>query len=131
MNKYSLRCQQGVGLVEVLVTILILGTSLLAIAALQTRSLQQNHSSYVRTQANILAYDLIEQVRMASPAPPGAIVVPAAGTVSAAILAALPNGSGSLVCDVSRLCTTTITWDENVGTNANGTSSTFIYKASL
>jgi type IV pilus assembly protein PilV len=114
----------------VLVTILILGTSLLAIAALQTRSLQQHHSSYVRTQANILAYDLMDQIRIASPKPPGTLVVPAAATVSATILAALPNGSGTLDC-AARLCTATITWDESVGTNVNGTRSTFIFIASL
>ena len=56
--------QQGAGLIEVLVTVLILGTSLLALAALQSRSLQYNHSAYLRSQANILAYDILDRVRI-------------------------------------------------------------------
>lgn len=55
---------KGVGLIEVLVTLLLLSTSLLAIATLQTRSLQFNQSAYLRSQANILAYDIIDRMRV-------------------------------------------------------------------
>lgn len=55
---------KGVGLIEVLVTVLLLATSLLAIATLQTRSLQFNQSAYLRSQANILAYDIIDRMRV-------------------------------------------------------------------
>lgn len=55
---------KGVGLIEVLVTVLLLATSLLAIATLQTRSLQYSQSAYLRSQANILAYDIIDLMRV-------------------------------------------------------------------
>ena len=55
---------KGVGLIEVLVTVLLLATSLLAIATLQTRSLQYNQSAYLRSQANILVYDIIDRMRV-------------------------------------------------------------------
>lgn len=55
--------QRGVGLLEVLIAVLILSVSLLAIASLQTRSLQYNQSAYVRSQINILAYDIFDRIR--------------------------------------------------------------------
>src|SRR5690625_6652352 len=55
---------RGVGLIEVLVTLIILSTALLTLTALQTRSLQFNHSAYLRSQANNFAYDILERVRI-------------------------------------------------------------------
>lgn len=129
MKSFAMKRQQGVGLLEVLVTVLILGTSLLAIAGLQARSLEQNHNAYLRTQANILAYDLIDRVRMASPQPPAALVVPSTEAIAAAT-AVLPGGTGNLNCS-NRLCTLTLTWYENAGTDEGGESSTFTYTTSL
>jgi type IV pilus assembly protein PilV len=56
--------QRGVGLIEVMVALLVLSISLLAIASLQTRSLQYNQSAYWRSQANIFAYDIIDRIRL-------------------------------------------------------------------
>ena len=55
--------QQGVGFLEVLVSLLVLSISLLAIAGLQSRALHYNHSAYVRSQMNILAYDMLDRIR--------------------------------------------------------------------
>ena len=55
--------QRGVGLIEVLITVIILSIGLLGVAALQARSLQENQSAVLRTQANILAYDILERMR--------------------------------------------------------------------
>ena len=55
--------QAGVGLLEVLIAVLILSVSLLAVASLQSRSLQYNQSAYVRSQVNILAYDIFDRIR--------------------------------------------------------------------
>src|SRR5690625_2050477 len=54
---------RGVGLIEVLVTLIILSTALLTLTALQTRSLQFNHSAYLRSQANNFAYDILDRDR--------------------------------------------------------------------
>jgi type IV pilus assembly protein PilV len=56
--------QSGVGLIEVLVALLILSISLLSIASLQTRSLQFNQSAYWRSQANVLAADVLDNMRV-------------------------------------------------------------------
>ncbi|WP_339897161.1 type IV pilus modification protein PilV [uncultured Gilvimarinus sp.] len=105
----SFKQQTGVGLVEVLVTVLILSTALMALAALQTRSLQYNSSAYLRSQANVIAYDAIEQMRTASPAPSGggAVVEPDID----ALAALLPGGTGEIDC-AARVCTVSISWDE-------------------
>jgi len=53
----------GFTLVEVLVALLVLSIGLLGLAALQTTSLKYNTDSYFRTQATLLAYDIIDRMR--------------------------------------------------------------------
>lgn len=59
--------QGGFTLIEVLVALLVLSIGLLGLAALQTVSLKFNADSYTRTQATILAYDIVDRMR-ANPA---------------------------------------------------------------
>jgi type IV pilus assembly protein PilV len=59
--------QKGFGLIEVLITVVILGIGLLGLAGLQATGLNFNHSAYNRSQATILAYDIIDRMR-ANPA---------------------------------------------------------------
>ncbi len=54
---------RGFTLVEVLVSILVLGIGLLGLAGLQTTGLKSNHSANLRTQATLLAYDMADRVR--------------------------------------------------------------------
>lgn len=54
---------RGVGLVEILVTILVLAIGLLGVAGLQGVSTRNNHSAYLRTQATTLAYDIVDAMR--------------------------------------------------------------------
>jgi type IV pilus assembly protein PilV len=54
---------KGFSLVEVLVAVFVLAIGLLGLAGLQAKSLQFNHSAYQRTQATILAYDIIDRMR--------------------------------------------------------------------
>lgn len=56
--------QSGATLIEVVITVLVLATGLLAMGALQTRSLQYNQSAFMRSQANIFAYDIIDRIRL-------------------------------------------------------------------
>ncbi len=125
--------QRGVGLIEVLVAVLLMGTSLLAISALQVRSLQQNHEALIRTQANILAYDILERLRMASPMAPGALVLPAQDDMDDLAENLLPNGVVNLNCNAGRLCTITLTWSEFTRTedDADQQASTFTYSTRL
>lgn len=143
--------ESGFGLIEVLVTLFILSTSLLALAAMQTRSLQFNHSAYLRSQANIYAYDMLDRMRLNVDKLSSYEIAPAAFPLNTVVvispLAAadldawrmriasnLPNGTGGINCnDVdTHLCTITIVWDElNSSDQALEGTSQFSYTARL
>ncbi len=53
----------GYTLVEVLVALVVISIGLLGLAGLQVTALKQNQSAYMRSQATLLAYDLLERVR--------------------------------------------------------------------
>ena len=55
--------QSGATLIEVMVSVVILAIGLLGLAALQNTSLKLSYESYIRSQANFLAYDLIDRIR--------------------------------------------------------------------
>jgi type IV pilus assembly protein PilV len=92
--------QQGVSLVEILVTVLILSVGVLGLAGMQLRALRGSHSSVQRTQAVVLGQSLLELMRVDRqaalqgdynlPTGPGAsplCTLPAASAVSPASLA--------------------------------------------
>lgn len=53
----------GFSLLEAMVTAFVLAIGLLGMAGLQGRSLGSNHSSYLRSQAVIMAYDMMDRMR--------------------------------------------------------------------
>jgi len=55
--------QKGVGLIEILIAVLVLSIGFLGIAALQTKSLADNNSAMMRTQASIAAYSMFDAMR--------------------------------------------------------------------
>ena len=148
--------QRGIGLIEVLVTLLIMSTSLLALAALQTKSLQFNQGAYFRSQANIYAYDILDRIRINTSrlsdvrekiskytVEKAAFVesTPPTESMSAIdlyhwrknIASSLPNGKGAIDCDDDeRICEITIEWDElNNSDEDSEDKTTFSYKARL
>ncbi len=54
---------EGFSLLEVLIAIIIVSTGVLGIAGLQVMSLQNKTSALFRTQANQLAYDILDRAR--------------------------------------------------------------------
>ena len=58
---------QGVTLIEMLFTLLIISIGLLGLAGLQSRGQQFNHEAYIRTQATTLAYDMMDRMRANCP----------------------------------------------------------------
>lgn len=87
----------GFSLLEVLIALLILAVGLLGMASLMLHSMKSNQSSYQRTQASLLAYDMAERLRLnptiatagtnyviASTASPGSAVTCPSGTCTAA-----------------------------------------------
>ena len=119
------RHARGVTLIELLVTILVISIGLLGLAGMQTVSMQYNHSSYLRTHANNMAYDIADRMRAnRRPAMNGDYNIgleaapPAGGSVAAddlaewraAIAATLPNGTGSVTTNNDGKATIRIRW---------------------
>ena len=60
----GIRGASGTSLIEALVTIVLLSTSLLGLAMMQAQGFKFTSASYKRTQANFLAYDIIDKMRL-------------------------------------------------------------------
>lgn len=125
----SLKVQSGSTLIEIAITVLILATSLLAMATLQTRSLQFNHAAYMRSQANIYVYDIADRIRINRGAASNNIETyntayesTPSGTALAAndvtewranIARSLPQGKGEIACRrATRVCKISIKWSD-------------------
>lgn len=57
------RRNRGFSLLEVLVALLVLSIGLLGLAGMQAHSIRGNVNSYARSQATILAYDIVDRMR--------------------------------------------------------------------
>jgi type IV pilus assembly protein PilV len=57
------QAQTGMTLVEVLVTLVLISVGLLGVAALQLTTLKNTQESYVRSQAALLAADMLDRMR--------------------------------------------------------------------
>ncbi|MCS5563413.1 type IV pilus modification protein PilV [Marinobacter sp.] len=134
--------QAGIGLIEILVAVLVLGIGILGVASTQVVSMQMNSQSQNRSQAVMLAEDLLDRIR-ANPTNPGAYAlaqgdaqgadngacdtsfVAGNGNVTADDLQSWENNLACLLPDAERtvavngdVVTVTIDWDQN-DANAN------------
>ena len=57
------RLQRGVGMIEVLISMLVLSVGILNIAGLQTMAKKSNFNAIQRTSATVLAKDIVEKMR--------------------------------------------------------------------
>lgn len=57
------RGQRGFTLLEVLVALVVLSIGLLGLSGLQTSSLRNNHSAFLRSQATLLSTDIVDRMR--------------------------------------------------------------------
>ncbi len=122
--------QRGFSLVEVLVTMLVLSIGLLGIAALIITDIKNNQSAYARSQASMLANDIIDSMRAnralaeASPSPYALALDadPAGAGVAAddltawraAAASAMPSGRGAVSVDpLTRNVTVTLEWNDS------------------
>lgn len=57
---------RGVSLLEVLISLVLISIVLLGVAAMALTSMNENQSAYYRSQANVLAYDIADRIRLNS-----------------------------------------------------------------
>jgi len=150
INRLNARKQAGASLIEVLVTALILAVGLLGLAALQARSMQYNHASALRSQANVLSSDILDRMRVnhavalalgyniayGAAAPTGTSLVAVDLQQWKGVLrTALPNGDGAVNCTATAFCTISIQWQERAANEdvsaANRAFSEFTYTTRL
>lgn len=135
----SSRAVRGVGLVEVLVSVLVLSIGLLGIAAMQATALRNSQSSLERSQGIVHVYTILDAMR----ANPNGV---AAGAYNMAMTCTPPSAGGSvaasdrsewitnlqnnlgpaacgLVNCAAGVCTITVQWDDSRGTSGSTTQS--------
>ncbi|OMG66869.1 type IV pilus modification protein PilV [Stutzerimonas balearica] len=146
--------EAGATLIEVLVAVLVLSVGLLGLAGLQMKAMQSNHSAYYRSQATVLAYDIIDRMRAnRADALNGVYDLPltneecdpelaASGTLAqrdkaewlnslSCLLSADARGS---VIRNGRLFTVSVEWNDNRGRIDNAAANereTFVYRTQL
>lgn len=132
------------GLIEILIAVLVLGTALLTLTSLQSKSLQFNQSAYLRSQANILAYDIIDRIRINSKETNQYDVLFTASSPTGtslrekdikawldALASALPQGDGQLSCNNS-ICKVEVQWNEQTsGVNNSDVTANLSYTVQL
>ena len=74
-------------MMEVLISVLILAIGLLGVASLQLWGLRYNQSAYLRSQATIVAYDIVDRMR----ANPNGVAAGYYNTISSASLPSDPG----------------------------------------
>ncbi len=119
------RRDHGFGMLEVLVAVLVLSVGLLGLAGLQASSVRNTHSAYLRSQASILAYDMLDRMRAnAAAIESGAYTVGLGGTGNGGLATrdltlwqntidrTLPNGDGQIGLAANNQVTITVQWDD-------------------
>ncbi|HNT38294.1 MAG TPA: type IV pilus modification protein PilV [Rubrivivax sp.] len=130
------RKQRGVGLIEVLVSVVVAGIGLLGAAALQASALRNNQGAYERTQTTILTQDIFDAMRANL-----AGVITGAYNSGGWVCSAPTNASlassdvgrwivnlqrqinssacGQIACTAARDCTVQVRWDDSRATDGD------------
>jgi len=127
------RRNEGLTLIEALITLLVLTLGLLGVAGMMAHSLKNNHSSYLRSQATVLAYDIADRMRANRAAVETKAYALALGKDplssgiaqqdlldwQAALARFLPSGTGAVACGADGappfVCRITVQWDDSRG----------------
>ena len=122
--------------------LLVLSIGLVGLAALQLNSLRFNHSAFLRTQSTVLAYDIIDSMRVNRDKARDGVYNVSTGSCTtcstnalantdlvrwkASLAVSLPAGDGSvstlLATGATRVVQVTVQWAENRG-DISGTQS--------
>lgn len=129
-DKPSAKQQRGVGLIEVLISLLLLSLCLLGMAALQASTLRNNQSAQSRSMATIMTASITESMRANVTAARGGEYNmslcgdPSVETMAAddliAWTGALRRAIGNTACGgiscTGRQCDVTVQWDDSRAT---------------
>jgi type IV pilus assembly protein PilV len=125
------RSMRGVGLIEVMIAVLIMGIGLLGIAAMQATTLRNSQSSVERSQAVVQTYTILDSMRANLDAARNNLynigltcTVPAGGTLitndQRFWLQTVQANLGTTACGqiecASNACKITLQWDDSRGT---------------
>jgi type IV pilus assembly protein PilV len=116
---FSRKSAAGFTLVEVLVALVVLSIGLLGIASLQVSSLRWNHGASKRSQATLLAYDILDRMR-ANPIAARAGAYSSGGTPTTLSTSDLSQWSSNITAVLGPGATGTVG-----APNASGTSAWF------
>lgn len=127
--------QQGISLIEVLITVLVLSVGLLGLAGLQLTSLRNNQSAMERSVGIVQSYSIIEAIRadpdsakssrfnIALDSEPAGNTFPANSLTlwREQLKANLGSDAvGAVSCNSTR-CTIIVQWNDSRGTNGSAT----------
>lgn len=131
--------QQGFSLIEVMVTMLIVGIGLLGIAGIIVTNMKNTHSSYARSQASALVNDIVDRMRAnrsvaesaaapyqlpfgATPSPATGVPADDLGAWKKSVEASLPAGAGAVEFNSANgNVTVTVQWDDRRATGNGST----------
>jgi len=134
-NHYGRRAaNRGVGLIEVLIAVLVMGVGFLGIAALQATTLRNSQSSLERSQAVVQTYAILDAMRAnVEVARIGGYnlnrtcTLPTGGTLVTddwrswieALHGSLGGGACGTISCVDRMCEITVEWDDSRGSGGD------------
>lgn len=122
------RNRAGFSMLEVLIALVVLSIGLLGLAGLQAYGMKANHGAYMRSQASLLSYEILDSIRAnRNAAIDGDYDITLnqnqlGGTGQAAsdvnswrddLDETLPAGRGSISVDPQNVITIVIEWDES------------------
>jgi type IV pilus assembly protein PilV len=141
LRRHHGSAQRGVALLEVLIAFFVLSIGLLGLAAMQMKTLQFNQGAYQRSQATILANDMLDRMRanrvaaLADDYEVGAFSSTGSGTGLpgtdlstwfTSVSGNLPSGQAKIHCDSDihyKLCTISICWADRFVTGSGACGS--------
>ena len=124
------RNSHGVSLIEVLISVLVMGVGLLGIAAMQATALRNSQSALERSQAVIQSYAILDAMRAnvdeariggydtamcVAPAGTPLAIADRVSWLNAVQDSMGPGACGAITCDANT-CTVTVQWDDTRGT---------------
>lgn len=117
--------QQGVGLIEVMVSVLILAVGMLGIAAMQTITLKNVGASAYRTQATLQIYSMLDIIRanrdtlgayntnIYTDGPGNGAPGTLAGWLDGLKTTVAPDAKGQVVCNADTMtCSVGVQWSD-------------------